>query len=96
MIAAQYKLYIQHQHKNSAKNSVDHKGYSAGNFSKSGKRTFEGPEKWTFSFDPQISLPAAPHKTQKTELILAKLQHENSNKEFNIKFEMTLYPQEKR
>jgi hypothetical protein len=49
-----------------------------------------------FLLTPQTSLQAAPHKTQKTESILAKLRHKNSNKGFNIKFEMTLSPQEKR
>jgi hypothetical protein len=70
--------------------------YSAGNFPKSGKRTFEGPEKWTVSFDPpNISAGSFP-KTQKTEPILAKLQHTNSHKGFNIKYGMTLSPQEMR
>jgi hypothetical protein len=45
--------------------------YSAGNFPKSGKQTFEGPEKQTFSFNPpNISAGSLP-KTQKTESILA-------------------------
>jgi hypothetical protein len=60
------------------------------------KTDFEGPEKRTFSFDPpNISSGSLP-KTQKTESILAKLGHKNSHEGFNIKFEMTLSPQETR
>jgi hypothetical protein len=69
---------------------------SAGNFPKSGKWTFEGPEKQAISFDPpNISAGSLP-KTQKTESIIAKLQHKNSHEGFNIKFEMMLSPQEAR
>jgi hypothetical protein len=48
-----------------------------------------------FSTPPNISA-GSPPKTRKTELILAKLGHENSHEGFNIKFEMILSPQEMR
>jgi hypothetical protein len=49
-----------------------------------------------FFFQPpkHISAGSLP-KTQKMELILAKLRHTNSDKGFNIKLEMTLSPQER-
>jgi hypothetical protein len=47
-------------------------------------------------FNPPNISAGSLLKTQKTELILAKLQNKNSSKGFNIKFQMMLSPQEKR
>jgi hypothetical protein len=49
-----------------------------------------------FFFNPPNISAGSLLKPQKMELILAKLQHKNSREGLNIKFEMTLSPQETR
>jgi hypothetical protein len=53
-----------------------------------------GPPKTDMFFNPPNISAGSLLKTQKMESILAKLQHKNSHKGFNIKFEMMLSTQE--